>query len=94
MPPLEQLSLETRSRLRSSQILTTLTQLISELVQNSLDANARHIEVGVNCEEWECWVKDDGSGISKAGLFSLSGGADQRRYSALEVMSRVNLYSV
>lgn len=86
MPPLEQLTLATRCKLRSGQILTTLTQLVSELVQNSLDANAHHIEVGVNCEEWECWVRDDGSGISKDGLLALSGGLDQGRYSMLNIL--------
>lgn len=83
MLPLGKLPLETRSRLRSGQILTTLAQLISELIQNSLDANASHIEVGVDCEEWECWVRDDGSGISKSGLATLSSEAGQRRYSML-----------
>ena len=83
MLPLGKLPLETRSRLRSGQILTTLAQLISELIQNSLDANASHIEVGVDCEEWECWVRDDGSGISKSGLATLSSEAGQKRYSML-----------
>ena len=70
-----------RTKLRSSQILTSLPQVISELVQNSLDAGANQIEVGVDCEEWECWVKDNGAGISKDGLLMLSKRLEAGRYS-------------
>ena|SRR6266702_297214 len=70
-----------RTRLRSSQILTSLPQVVSELVQNALDASASHIDVGVDCQEWECWVKDDGHGISKSGLELLSKNYEAGRYS-------------
>ena len=70
-----------RTKLRSSQILTSLPQVISELVQNSLDAGANQIEVGIDCEEWECWVKDNGTGISKNGLLMLSKRLEAGRYS-------------
>jgi len=63
----------TRARLRSSQILTTLAQVISELVQNSIDAGAKHIDVGVDAEGWECWVRDDGHGFSRQDLGKLEG---------------------
>ena len=65
----------TKARLRSTQILTSIPKLISELVQNSLDAGAHHIDVSVDPEEWECWVRDDGSGISKDGLATLEGSS-------------------
>ena len=71
--PLALLSQPTRAKLRSSQILTTLAQIISELVQNSLDAGAKHIDVGVDAEGWECWVRDDGCGISRGDLGKLEG---------------------
>lgn len=58
----------TQSRLRSAQILTSLPQIIAELVQNSLDAGAQHIDVVVDNEEWACCVRDDGKGINKEGL--------------------------
>ena len=70
--PIEKLSLSTRTKLRSTQILTSLAQIVSELFQNSLDAGATDIEVGLNCEEWTCWVTDDGHGISRDGLSLLS----------------------
>lgn len=71
--PLARLSQPTRARLRSSQILTTLAQIVSELVQNSLDAGAKHVDVGIDAEEWECWVRDDGCGVSRENLGKLEG---------------------
>ena len=49
-PIIGRLPIPTRIRLRSTQILTTLPQVVSELLQNSLDAGARSIEVGVEVE--------------------------------------------
>ncbi|GLB34064.1 putative mutL C terminal dimerisation domain contatining protein [Lyophyllum shimeji] len=77
---IEKLDVPTRIKLRSSQILTSLSQLVSELVQNSLDAGATNIDIGVDCEEWLCWVKDDGEGISKDGLSLLGSGLEAGRY--------------
>lgn len=71
--PLARLSQPTRARLRSSQILTTLAQIVSELVQNSLDAGAKHVDVGIDAEGWECWVRDDGCGVSRENLGKLEG---------------------
>ncbi|OBZ76731.1 DNA mismatch repair protein Mlh3 [Grifola frondosa] len=48
-------------------------QIISELVQNSLDAGARQVDIGVDCEDWGCWVRDDGAGISRDGLAVIAG---------------------
>ncbi|TDL29827.1 hypothetical protein BD410DRAFT_811341 [Rickenella mellea] len=62
------LDADTRSKLRSTQILTSLPQILSELTQNALDAQAKHIDIGINFEEWSGWVRDDGVGISKDGL--------------------------
>lgn len=72
----------TRSKLRSTQILTSLSQIVSELLQNSLDAGARQIDIGVDCEEWNCWVRDDGSGMSKDGMDILGTGLEAGRYGA------------
>lgn len=71
--PVAPLPHATRSRLRSSQILTTLAEIISELVQNSLDAGTKNVDVGVDVEGWECWVRDDGCGISRLDLGKLEG---------------------
>jgi DNA mismatch repair protein MLH3 len=69
----------TRNRLRSTQILTSLPQVVSELLQNSLDAGAHRVDIGVDCEAWGCWVRDDGIGMSKDGMSVLGEG----RYGAL-----------
>ncbi|RPB28630.1 hypothetical protein L211DRAFT_833602 [Terfezia boudieri ATCC MYA-4762] len=51
------------ARLRSTLAITSLTQAVSELVQNSLDANPRHIKIQVNFLRNSCVVGDDGCGI-------------------------------
>lgn len=78
---LKQLSVETRAKLRSAQLLTSLPQVVSELLQNSLDAGASQVDIGVDCEEWSCWVRDNGAGISKAGLTMIGKGSEEGRYS-------------
>ncbi|CAA7260090.1 unnamed protein product [Cyclocybe aegerita] len=70
----------TQAKLRSTQILTSLPQILSELVQNSLDAEATHVDVGIDAKEWICWVRDDGRGISKADLDFLGRGEEGARY--------------
>lgn len=79
--PIVELEPHTKAKLRSTQILTSLPQLVSELVQNSLDAGASHVEVGIDPSEWECWVRDDGQGISAEGMEMLTKGHDKGRYS-------------
>ena len=80
---MEQLPAATRSKLRSTQILTSLPQIISELLQNSLDAGATQVDIGVDCEGWSCWVRDNGQGISKSGMSLLALGSEESRYGAL-----------
>lgn len=77
---IDKLDAATRAKIRSTQILTSLPQLVSELVQNSLDAGATLIDIGVNCDEWLCWVRDNGCGISKEGLSMLSKDSGESRY--------------
>ncbi|KAF8709529.1 MutL C terminal dimerization domain, partial [Rhizoctonia solani] len=78
--PIAELEPQTKARLRSTQLLTSLPQLISELVQNSLDAGASHIQVGIDPTQWECWVRDDGQGMSTEGMKLLAGGHEKGRY--------------
>lgn len=78
---MQQLPPSTQSKIRSTQILTSLPQIISELVQNSLDAGASHIDVGVDCEDWACWVRDDGRGIARDDFDALAGCGQAARYS-------------
>jgi hypothetical protein len=80
-PAIERLPASTQAKLRSTQLLTSVLQIVSELVQNSLDANATRVDVGLDCKEWMCWVRDDGQGINKAGLENLGLGEEGGRYS-------------
>jgi DNA mismatch repair protein MLH3 len=77
---MEKLPEDTRTKLRSTQIITSLPSLLSELFQNSLDAGASTIDIGVDCDAWTCWVKDDGTGMSKENLHVLAVSFEQGRY--------------
>jgi len=68
----------TRSHLRSTQLITSLVALVSELVQNSLDAGSNRIDVSLSVEDWRCSVRDDGCGIARESLAKLDS-----RYSKL-----------
>ncbi|KAG1755437.1 hypothetical protein EDB19DRAFT_1661354 [Suillus lakei] len=52
---------------------TSLNQLSAgdPCLQNSLDAGASQVDIGVNCEEWSCWVRDNGKG-SEEGRYNTS----------------------
>lgn len=75
---MEKLSERDQSQLRSSVILTNLAQIVSELVQNALDAQASHIDVGVDPADWSCWVRDNGSGMSRSDIKHLGTGTKGR----------------
>ncbi|KAG1815665.1 uncharacterized protein BJ212DRAFT_1357867 [Suillus subaureus] len=91
---LNQLSAETRAKLRSAQLLTSLPQVVSELLQNSLDARASQVDIGVDCEEWSCWVRDNGAGISKIGLTMIGKGSEEGRYNTSKAYTPASLESV
>jgi len=78
---LKKLSAETRTKLRSTQILTSLPAIVSELLQNAIDAEASQIDIGVDCAEWSCWVMDNGSGFTKDGLQKVGQDLERGRYS-------------
>lgn len=77
---LTKLNEPTQAKIRSTQILTTLPQIVSELIQNSLDAKASHIDVGLDSDNWMCWVRDDGLGITKQDLEALASDGSDMRY--------------
>ncbi|KAI0638404.1 hypothetical protein C8Q77DRAFT_1276186 [Trametes polyzona] len=92
--PIVPLPSSTQSRLRSTQILTSLPQLVSELIQNALDAGARTVDVSLDPEEWECSVRDDGHGIPRDGLAILTGGPQDGRYGTSKAYSPASLDDV
>ncbi|PPQ78227.1 hypothetical protein CVT25_015546 [Psilocybe cyanescens] len=82
LPAIERLPLPTQAKLRSAQILTTFPQIISELLQNSLDADATHIDIGIDCKQWMCWVRDNGHGITKDDLELMEQAGNAGRYNS------------
>ena len=59
---------ETREKLRSSFIISSLAQCIEELALNSLDANATNINIYLDTRKMSLEVYDNGDGISKKNL--------------------------
>lgn len=62
-PQIKPLPASATVRLRSTLAITSLSDAVSELVQNSLDAGARSVAVQVNVARNSCVVEDDGVGI-------------------------------
>jgi DNA mismatch repair protein MLH3 len=58
------------SRLRSAVIIPTFSQILNELIQNSLDAGATRIECWINLERGNetIRIEDDGHGLDRDGL--------------------------
>lgn len=61
------------AQIKSSTLITNLTGVISELLKNSLDAEARTITIKVDFHKGGCTVEDDGYGIPPK-EFQESGG--------------------
>ena len=69
-PVIIPLSKPVSDRLRSSVIIPTLPQALSELVQNSLDAGSSRIECWIDLSpvSESIRVQDDGHGIDEEGM--------------------------
>lgn len=61
---------ETSSLLRSTVIIPSLPSILTELVQNSLDAGATAINVAVDLARWSIKVEDNGRGIADISLLA------------------------
>ncbi|MCJ1269263.1 DNA mismatch repair protein [Lobaria immixta] len=64
---------EVVAQIKSSTAITSLSGVVIGLVENSLDAGARKIEIRVDFHRGQCSVEDDGSGIPPL-EFSNNGG--------------------
>jgi DNA mismatch repair ATPase MutL len=75
------------SRLRSAVIIPTFSQILNELVQNSLDAGATRIECWINLERGNetIRVEDDGHGLDRDGLNQIG------RAPGMSTISRVTI---
>jgi DNA mismatch repair protein MLH3 len=61
------------AQIKSSTAIVSLTGVVVELLENSLDAKAARIDVTVDFARGGCTVEDDGMGIPPA-EFSVDGG--------------------
>jgi DNA mismatch repair protein MLH3 len=61
------------AKIKSSTFIVHLTGVISELVKNSLDANAHTVFITVDFKRGSCIVEDDGDGIPPV-EFEATGG--------------------
>jgi DNA mismatch repair protein MLH3 len=54
---------ELQAQIKSSIVITSLSEVVIELIKNSLDAQARAVYVDVDYLRGSCSVEDDGHGI-------------------------------
>ncbi|XP_047049476.1 DNA mismatch repair protein MLH3-like [Lolium rigidum] len=71
MQSIKRLPKSVHSSLRSSIILSDLPRVVEELVYNSIDANAKKIDISVNVRACYVKVEDDGCGITRDELVLL-----------------------
>lgn len=62
---------EIRSIVRSGIAINSVAQCVEELVYNSIDAKAQNIYVGVNLDQFNVRVDDDGVGLNEVDLESV-----------------------
>jgi len=84
---LKQLNNETIELLRSSCLLPSVTQCISELVENSLDADCGRVTVIVDLSSIRFSVIDDGRGIDKNSLALIGNRHYTAKYRAPTTMN-------
>lgn len=94
MTSIARLPQSSRTFLRSTTILTSIPQIIHELVQNSLDANASQIDISLNMDLWQCWVRDNGHGIDKTDMRVLARGGEEGRYGSSKAHDEASLSSI
>ena len=70
--PISRLRDTVAAQIRSPQIVSTLAHVLEELVANSIDAQARRIEVEVDPANLSMRVSDDGCGIREPCFGSLA----------------------
>ncbi|WWC62376.1 uncharacterized protein I303_104972 [Kwoniella dejecticola CBS 10117] len=81
----------TSSSIRSALVVPSYPQILSELIQNSLDAGSTSLEItlGLTKGNESIRVKDDGCGISEEGLKKVG-----KRYRTSKTLNAANLASV
>lgn len=65
---IQKLPLDVIKLIAAGEVIDSLTAVVRELVENSLDANAQKIVVSISPESWTVQVADNGNGISRDDL--------------------------
>ncbi len=66
MPSVHVLSPDVRGKIAAGEVITRPSSVVKELLENSLDARARRIEIDIgNGGKLKCLVNDDGQGMSR-----------------------------
>ncbi|MCX7995354.1 MAG: DNA mismatch repair endonuclease MutL [candidate division WOR-3 bacterium] len=66
MPKIKILSEDVRSKIAAGEVIIRPVSVIKELIENSLDADAKRIEIEIeNGGKKKCLVNDDGTGMSR-----------------------------
>ncbi len=63
--PIRRSDTATVSQLRSTITITSLSDILTELLHNAIDADAEQVDCWINLETWGLRVSDDGRGIRK-----------------------------
>ncbi|CUS07104.1 unnamed protein product [Tuber aestivum] len=63
-PPIRLLPESVSARMRSTLTIANISDVISELLQNAIDAGARNLAITVNLGRNSCVLEDDGHGIA------------------------------
>ncbi|CAZ81087.1 unnamed protein product [Tuber melanosporum] len=67
-PPIRLLPESVSARIRSTLTITNISDVISELLQNAIDAGARNVAIAVNLGRNSCVLEDDGHGVTPEGM--------------------------
>ncbi|WVQ65973.1 uncharacterized protein L199_004151 [Kwoniella botswanensis] len=89
--PITPLPTPTSTAIRSSFIISTFPQIVSELIQNSLDAGAKNMDIYISLAKGNesIRVRDDGCGIGEEGLRKAG-----KRFRTSKTLNEANLGSV
>ena len=73
VPSILTLPPEVAAQIKSSTTITSLSTVVLGLLANSLDADARRVDINVDLRRGAAWVEDDGNGIPPQEFGELGG---------------------